>query len=82
MSIKYFNSNENNKFEFTREELENLLNDVYEEGKKNEEPLPLLEILAKAKPAAYNEATESISSIYCTDTDSIGKIVLEKIKGE
>ena len=79
MSIKYFNSN-NDRFEFTREELEKLLNDVYEEGRKSEETLPIFELLAK--PVVYNESVKDTSFVYCTDTDSIGKIILEKIKGE
>lgn len=79
MSIKYFNSNSKDCFEFTREELENLLNDVYDEGRKNEEVLPIFELLEKP---AYNETSKDVNSTYCTDTDSIGKIILEKVKGD
>lgn len=33
MLIKYFYPNKNNKIEFTKQELEKLINDVYEEGR-------------------------------------------------
>ena len=33
MLIKYFYPNKDNKIEFTKQELEKLINDVYEEGR-------------------------------------------------
>ena len=33
MKIRYFYPNKDDKIEFTREELEKLINDVYDEGK-------------------------------------------------
>ena len=71
MDIKYFYSNKNDKFEFTRDELEKLLNDVYMEREAETNEL-LLETFV------YNK--EADGSVYCTDTDSIGKIILEEIK--
>lgn len=77
MNIKFFHSNKNDRFEFTREELEKLLNDIYMEENitANE---PLLESLKQT--FVYNKKSDG--SVYCTDTDSIGKIILEEIKGE
>ena len=64
MSIKFFHSTSDGKFEFSREELERLLNDVYADV----EPTNVY----------YNEQVDG--PVYCTDTDSIGKIILEEIK--
>lgn len=75
MNIKFFHSNKNDKFEFTRDELEKLLNDVYME-RDVEANDPLLESLKQT--FVYNK--EAGGSVYCTDTDSIGKIILEEIK--
>jgi len=79
MVIKYFNSNDNDEFKFSREELEKLINDVYEEGRKEANITSFIEIIDN--PTVYNETNEE-GKVYCTDTDSIGRITLEKIKGD
>lgn len=81
MMIKYFQPNENDKIEFSREELEKLLNDVYEEGATKENSPSYVEII-KEGPIVYNGGANKADYVYCTDTDSIGRIILEKIKGE
>jgi len=81
MMIKYFSPNGDDMIEFTKEELEKLLNDVYEEGATRENSPTYAEII-KSGPMVYNKNFEGATYIYCTDTDSIGRIILEKIKGE
>ena len=72
MGIKFFSPSEDGKIEFSREELEKLLNDVYEEGKSGE----------ALGVGFYNTEIPNSEYTYCTDTDSIGKITLERVKGE
>lgn len=77
MNIKFFYPNKEGNIEFTRDELERLINDVYEEGQTNAKNDSYFE-----GPKSYNESTHSRDYYYCTDTDSIGKIILERVKGE
>ena len=72
MGIKFFSPSENDTIEFSREELEKLLNDVYEEGKSGE----------TLGVGFYNTEDSEAEYVYCTDTDSIGKITLERVKGD
>lgn len=72
MGIKFFSPSKDDKIEFSREELEKLLNDVYEEGKSGE----------ALGVGFYNTENPNSEYTYCTDTDSIGKITLERVKGE
>lgn len=72
MGIKFFSPSENDTIKFSREELEKLLNDVYEEGKSGE----------TLGVGFYNTENSEAEYTYCTDTDSIGKITLERVKGE
>ena len=72
MGIKFFSPSENDKIEFSREELEKLLNDVYEEGQSGE----------ALGVGFYNTEDSKAEYVYCTDTDSIGKIILERVKGD
>lgn len=87
MRIKYFYPNEEDKIVFTREELEKLLNDTYEEGRKDGSvtyvekeyhPYPY------SYPIIYNTQSPTIDTtpyVYCTDTNSIGTTTLETVKG-
>lgn len=72
MGIKFFTPTEKDTIEFSREELEKLLNDVYEEGQAGE----------ALGVGFYNMQDSDAEYIYCTDTDSIGKITLERVKGD
>ena len=81
MMIKYFQPNKNDMIEFTKDQLEKLLNDVYEEGATRENSPTYAEII-NSGTIVYNQNFAAASYIYCTDTDSIGRIILEKIKGE
>ena len=81
MLIKYFYPNKDDKIEFTREELEKLINDIYEEGRAEGTRVwtgnPI--ITTPYYPLTiYNEKPfDTTPYIYCTDTNSIGNTVIE-----
>ena len=81
MLIKYFYPNKENKIEFTRQGLEKLINDIYEEGRMDGTKVwvgnPTI-TTPYCPPSIYNEKPIDLTPyIYCTDTNSIGNIVIE-----
>ena len=81
MLIKYFYPNKDDKIEFTRQELEKLINDIYEEGRMDGTKVwvgnPTI-TTPYCPPSIYNEKPIDLTPyIYCTDTNSIGNIVIE-----
>lgn len=81
MLIKYFYPNKDDKIEFTRQELEKLINDVYEEGRMEGTKVwignPTITTLYYP-PIIYNEKPiDTTPYIYCTDTNPIGNTVIE-----
>ena len=81
MSIKYFYPNKDNKIEFTKQELEKLINDVYEEGRMDGTKVlggnPTI-TTPYCPPSIYNEKPIDLTPyIYCTNTNSIGNTVIE-----
>lgn len=81
MKIKYFYPNKDDKIEFTKQELEKLINDVYEEGRMDGTNVwvgnPTI-TTPYYPPVIYNEKPiDTNSYVYCTDTNSIGNTVIE-----
>jgi hypothetical protein len=85
MKTKYFYPNKDGNIEFTREELEKLLNDVYNEGKESgiRESKPYIISIGDPIPTyqptiIYNTPapTWDYTKVYCSDDDSIGRTVL------
>ena len=81
MLIKYFYPNKDDKIEFTRQELEKLINDVYEEGRMDGTKVwvgnPTI-TTPYCPPSIYNEKPIDLTPyIYCTNTNSIGNTVIE-----
>ena len=81
MLIKYFYLNKDNKIEFTKQELEKLINDVYEEGRMDGTKVlggnPTI-TTPYCPPSIYNEKPIDLTPyIYCTNTNSIGNTVIE-----
>ena len=84
MLIKYFYPNKDDKIEFTRQELEKLINDIYEEGRMDGTKAwvgnPTI-TTPYCPPSIYNEKPIDLTPyIYCTNTNSIGNIVIETSK--
>ena len=85
MLIKYFYPNKDDKIEFTRQELEKLINDVYEEGRAEGTRVwtgnPII-TMPYYPPIIYNENPfDTTPYIYCTDTNFIGTTTLETVNG-
>lgn len=84
MKTKYFYPNKDGNIEFTREELEKLLNDTYNEGREDghNESTPYIfatPIITSPPPTIiYNTPLPNwdYTKVYCSDDDSIGKITL------
>ena len=81
MLIKYFYPNKDDKIEFTRQELEKLINDIYEEGRMDGTKVwvgnPTI-TTPYCPPSIYNEKPIDLTPyIYCTNTNSIGSTVIE-----
>ena len=81
MLIKYFYPNKDDKIEFTKQELEKLINDIYEEGRMDGTKVwvgnPTI-TTPYCPPSIYNEKPiDLIPYIYCTNTNSIGNTVIE-----
>lgn len=90
MKTKFFYPNIDGNIEFTRTELEKLLNDVYDEGReagKREAQPYIINFGNEPAPVSisptfiYNNTTGeplwNTNKIYCTDDNSIGRITLE-----
>lgn len=84
MKVKYFYPNKDGDITFTREELEKLLNDVYDEGKAEglsiSNPFAPYIVYPYTSPIYYNSTPTpdyKSTKIYCTDDDSIGRIVID-----
>lgn len=98
MSVKVFQTNSNGKIEFTRAELEKLLNDTYKEGHRDGEAKAsnsywtwTAPTLTGTNPITYdgNSAIRAIpdsATITCTnakvDTDTIAKLATPKEEAE
>ena len=88
MKVKCFYPDKDGNIVLTKDELEKLLNDVYDEGysdgRQNGNPIITYPTpLAPYTPYYYNESykktMDTIPVIYCTSDDSIGRTVLEKM---
>ena len=82
MRPMFFYPNENDKVEFTREELEKLLKDVYEEGRADGIRIysaPITSPNIYTYPVYYN-TTPSYGSteVWCTADNSIGNLTIER----
>ena len=81
MLIKYFYPNKDNKIEFTKQELEKLINDVYEEGRRDGSKVWVGNPTVTTRhcpPSIYNEKPIDLTPyLYCTDTNSIGNTIIE-----
>lgn len=81
MLIKYFYPNKDDKIEFTKQELEKLINDIYEEGRAEGTRAwtgnPII-TTPYCPPSIYNEKPIDLTPyIYCTNTNSIGNTIIE-----
>ena len=81
MLIKYFYPNKDDKIESTRQELEKLINDIYEEGRIDGTKVwvgnPTI-TTPYCPPSIYNEKPIDLTPyIYCTNTNSIGNTVID-----
>ena len=81
MSIKYFYPNKDDKIEFTKQELEKLINDVYEEGRIDGTKVwvgnPTI-TTPYCPRSIYNEKPIDLTPhISCTDTSSIRNTIIE-----
>ena len=81
MLIKYFYPNKDDKIEFTKQELEKLINDIYEEGRMDVTKVwvgnPTI-TTPYCPPSIYNEKPIDLTPyIYCTNTNSVGNTVIE-----
>lgn len=81
MLIKYFYPNKDNKIEFTKQELEKLINDVYEEGRMDGTKIwagnPTI-TTPHYRSSIYNEKLIDLTQyLSCTDTKSIGNTIIE-----
>ena len=87
MKIKYFYPDEEGNIKFTVEELEKLLNDVYDEGRRdgiNEaHPYTTTPSWPITTPLYYNTADPiNMSTIYCTDDNSIGRTIITSMEAK
>lgn len=84
MSVKVFQTNSNGKIEFTRAELEKLLNDTYKEGHRDGEAKANNSYWTWTAPtsAASIRTTPDSATITCTnakiDTDAFAKLAVPK----
>ena len=81
MLIKYFYPNKDDKIEFTRQELEKLINNVYEEGRAEGTRAwtgnPIITTPYYPLIIHNEKPFDTTPYIYCTDTNSIGNTVIE-----
>ena len=85
MKLRFFYPNEHDKVEFTREELEKLLRDVYEEGradapvKVEKEYIPYPSYPYYHLPTVWNStSTTGTTEVWCTDTNSAGALTIDR----
>ena len=69
MKVKIFQPNSHGKIEFTREELEKLLNEMYEEGRKDSERLPWTSPFVYSTPVYRDSLTGTSDKITLTTSD-------------
>lgn len=81
MLIKYFYPNKDDKIEFTRQELEKLINDIYEEGRMDGAKVwvgnPTITTPYCPPSICIEKPMDLTPYTYCTDTNSIGNTVIE-----
>lgn len=88
MKIKCFYPDKDGNIILTKEELEKLLNDVYEEGRADANKNYITttrDYYPYITPYVTYNSTPPIDTtpyVYCTDTNSIGTVTLESIKGD
>ena len=89
MKTRFFYPNKEGNIEFTREELEKLLNDIYDEGRTQgrQEAQPYIvnigqPIIEPYVPIYYNapEPKWDYTKVYCLNDDSIGRIIIDEDK--
>lgn len=83
MKIRYFYPNKDDKIEFTREELERLINDVYDEGKEDgmrlAQPSTITVPARIITPLWYNSREyNDYTTVWCSNDDNAGRCVLER----
>lgn len=87
MRVRCFYPNKEDKIEFTREELEKLINDVYDEGREDGEKLASQKTVPIIYPTPANPYTPiwyntpiytDYTTIWCTNDDPAGRCVLER----
>ena len=82
MLIKYFYPNKDDKIEFTKQELEKLINDIYEEGRMDGtkvwvgNPTITTPYCPPSITGTMNPS-DLTPYLYYTDTNSIGNTVIE-----
>ena len=69
MKVKIFQPNIHGKIEFTREELEKLLNEMYEEGRKDSERLPWTSPFVYSTPVYRDNLAGTSDKITLTTSD-------------
>lgn len=69
MKVKIFQPNSRGKIEFTREELEKLLNEMYEEGRKDSERLPWTSPFVYSTPVYRDSLTGTSDKFTLTTSD-------------
>lgn len=69
MKVKIFQPNSHGKIEFTCEELEKLLNEMYEEGRKDSERLPWTGPFIYSTPVYRDSLTGTSDKIALTTSD-------------
>lgn len=69
MKVKIFQPNSRGKIEFTRVELEKLLNEIYEEGRKDSERLPWTSPFVYNTPVYRDSLTGASDKITLTTSD-------------
>lgn len=84
MKVKIFYPNSEDKIEFTREELEKLINDIYnegyEDGRSRSEVITVPTPVYPYNPIIYNTPVPNWrdTQVWCTSDNSIGTTVLER----
>lgn len=74
MSIKVFQTNSNGKIEFTRNELEKLLNEIYKEGFREGEEKAKSNHWTWTAPSIYTPPGYRDLTFYKTESDGVEKV--------
>ena len=74
IKIRVFHHNEKGKIEFTKEELQKLLNEVYNEGKRDSYTISYG---SNSTPLTYYSTTTASNSLTLTDNDKLNSLNVE-----